>query len=78
MRVVSTVKLTFDKQEDHDRFAAGKLKINLALKNTRSGETIRFDSKQLTERYPPMPVQNTLNIHVVIDKILGVESDSTE
>ena len=75
-QLVSTVKLTFEKPEDYDNFAAGKLRINLALRNTLSGQTIRFDSKQLTERYRPMPDRKEITLNVVIDNMLAELSET--
>ena len=75
-QVVTALKLTFDKPEDYDNFAAGKLKIHLALKNTISGQTISLESRQLTENFRPAPDKKEITVNVVIDNLSAAISQA--
>lgn len=67
--LVTPVVVTFDSPADYDNFAAGGLRINVVAKNTVSGQTVRVDSRQLTEGFRPGPDKRTLTINVVADQM---------
>lgn len=75
-QLVTPVKLTFEKPEDYDNFAAGKLKLNLFLKNALSGQTIRLESRQLTEGFRPGSDKKEITINVVIDNLSAPLSEA--
>jgi hypothetical protein len=74
--LVTPVTVRFDNPQDYDNFAAGKLRINLILKNMVSGQTIRLDSKQLRERFLPAPEKGNLTINVIVDNMSAPFSEA--
>jgi hypothetical protein len=74
--LVTTVTVGFDNPQDYDNFAAGRLRLNLILKNMISGQTIRLDSKQLTERFLPAREKSNLTINVIVDNMSAPLSEA--
>lgn len=75
-QLVTPLVLTFDSPADYDNFAAGKLKLNLILKHTVSGQTSRLASKLLTENFRIAPTRDRLVINVVIDNMTAPLSEA--
>lgn len=75
-QLVTPLVLTFDSPADYDNFAAGKLKLNLILKNAVSGGTSRLPSKLLTENFRIAPTRDRLAIDVVIDNMTAPLSEA--
>lgn len=74
--LVTAVMVNFDNPADHDNFAVGKLRLNLILKNTASGQTIRLDSRQLIEGFRPGPDKSKLTINVIVDNMSAPLSEA--
>lgn len=75
--LITTVTVSFDRPADYDSFAAGTLRLNLTLKNTLSGQTIRLDSRLLTERFVPGRDKRNLTINVIVDNMSAPLSEAT-
>jgi hypothetical protein len=74
--LVTPVTVGFDNPQDYDNFAAGRLRLNLILKNMVSGQTIRLDSKQLTEGFRPGRDKSRLTINVIVDNMSAPLSEA--
>ncbi len=74
--LVTPVTVTFDNPQDYDNFAAGRLRLNLIAKNTLSGQTIRLDSRQLSEGFRPAPDKRMLTINVIADNMSAPLSEA--
>lgn len=74
--LVTPVTVNFDNPADYDNFASGKLRINLILKNTLSGQTIRLDSRQLVDGFRSGPDKRTLTINVIVDNMSAPLSEA--
>lgn len=74
--LMTPVTVSFDNTADYDNFASGKLKLNLILKNTLSGQTIRLDSRQLTGGFRPAPDKRKLTINVLVDNMSAPLSEA--
>ncbi|HEX7314361.1 MAG TPA: hypothetical protein VF297_10585 [Pyrinomonadaceae bacterium] len=74
--LVTPVVVTFDSPADYDNFAAGRLRLNLILKNTLSGQTIRLDSRQLVEGFRPGPDKSRLTVNVIVDNMSAPLSEA--
>jgi len=76
MALVTPVTVTFNNPQDYDNFAAGRLRLNLIAKNTLSGQTIRLDSRQLSEGFRPAPDKRMLTINVIADNMSAPLSEA--
>jgi hypothetical protein len=74
--LVTPLVVTFENADDYDNFAAGRLRLNLILKNTLSGQTIRLDSRQLTEGFRPASDKSRLTLNVVVDNMSAPLSEA--
>jgi hypothetical protein len=74
--LVTPVTVTFDNPQDYDNFAAGRLRLNLIAKNTLSGQTVRLDSRQLSEGFRPAPDKSRLTINVIADNMSAPLSEA--
>jgi hypothetical protein len=74
--LVTPVTVAFDNPQDYDNFAAGRLRLNLIAKNTLSGQTVRLDSRQLSEGFRPAPDKRMLTINVIADNMSAPLSEA--
>jgi hypothetical protein len=74
--LVTPVTVGFDNPQDYDNFAAGRLRLNLILKNTLSGQTIRLDSRLLAEGFRSGPDKRKLTINVIVDTMSAPLSEA--
>ena len=65
--IVTPLKFQFNSAADYDNFAAGKLQINLLLKNPSAGQTITLPARLLSEGFKPAANKGELTVYVVID-----------
>jgi hypothetical protein len=74
--LVTALVISFDNPNDYDNFAAGKLPLNLLLKNTLSGQTIRLDSSLLKQSFRPAIDKKSITVNVVIDNLSAPLSEA--
>jgi hypothetical protein len=67
--IVTPLKFKFSSAADYDNFAAGKLQINLLLKNPSAGQTITLPSRLLSEGFTPAANKGEITVYVVIDNV---------
>jgi hypothetical protein len=73
--LVTPLFVAFDSPADYDAFAAGRLRLNLVLRNALTGQTIRLDSRQLTEGFRPGADKGRLTFHVIVDNMTAPLSE---
>jgi hypothetical protein len=74
-QIVTPVELSFDNPDDFDNFAGGRFALNVLLRNTLSGQTIRLDSNVLRENFRPSEDRRRIVINVVIDNLAAPLGD---
>jgi hypothetical protein len=67
--IVTPLKFKFSSAADYDNFAAGKLQINLLLKNPSAGQTITIPSRLLAEGFTRAASKDEITVYVVIDNV---------
>lgn len=67
--IATAVNVRFSSSADYDNFAAGKLPVNILLKNLRSGASIRSNGEELVRSFTPSRDKSEITIFVVIDNL---------
>lgn len=76
MVLVTPVIVTFADPQDYDHIVSGEIRLNLILKNTLSGQTVRLDGKQLRENFRPGGDKSRLTVNVIADNMSAPLSEA--
>lgn len=74
--VVTPIEIAFESPADFDRFASGEAPLDLVLRSTVSGQTIRIPSRALLEGFRPGRDRRTVTVQLVIGDLLAPLWDS--
>jgi hypothetical protein len=69
--VVTPIEIAFESTGDFDRFASGAVPLDLVLRSTASGQTIRIPSRDLLEGFRPGRDRRAITVHLLLGDLIA-------